>query len=414
MKTMHKYTQYEDYIDHQKTKTLDPRRRKKWLGEEWNLKLDGFKQVFSSIKDILHPGCKALCIGARTGQEIVALREMGVDAVGIDIVPHDDLVMEGDMHNLNFEDSSFDFVFSNVFDHSLYPDKKISEIERVLKDDGHCLIQFQLGVQSDQFSENEIESIDHDVMTLFNQCAIIHSKQITKNFAGMNYEILMKKDKTMSLFYKKVGKLSNLVIPEQYKKIWDEVNLAVQVRKGKNHNLKKQQLEQCLEELHKRAFYLVSLADFIGAKNIAEVGTAQGWQFYSFVEYAKTKLGHVWSCDIKDVRDKNYVEKHNSNNTFVLGTSEKLSQVISEQEQKIDMFYIDGSHQAKAVLTDILNLRKLQSDNCVWVFDDCDVRFGCCREIQMLKKINNRFKIYRVGNTASGNPSHQVIIFGKL
>ena len=43
------------------------------------------------------------------------------------------LVELGDMHNLKYDDKTFNFVFSNILDHSLYPQKSISEIERVLK-----------------------------------------------------------------------------------------------------------------------------------------------------------------------------------------------------------------------------------------------------------------------------------------
>jgi ubiquinone/menaquinone biosynthesis C-methylase UbiE len=414
MRKTHVYEKYEDYIEHQKEKTTDPRRRHKWLNEEWSLKLNGFAEIFSSLGGVLENGQRALCIGARTGQEVVALRQLGIDAVGIDIVPHEDLVVEGDMHNLQFEDSSFDFVFSNVFDHSISPEKKISEIERVLKVDGHCLIQFQIKIPSDDYSENEIDSIDHDVLSLFEQSNTVHSNLISRNFAGMNWEILMKKDEVLSSLYHKVGRISDLSVPTKYKQIWEEINLPTQIQKGQSYQLEEGYLNKCLEGLHRRAFYLTRIAEFVGAKNIAEVGTAQGWQYYSFAEYASKNSGHVWSCDIQDVRNHGYAEKYKESTTFILGTSHTLAETLEEQKQKIDMFYIDGSHQAKAVLTDIGNLRHLQSDNCVWVFDDFDLRFGCYREIQMLRGVNNRYKIYRVGDAASGNPNHQVVIFGKL
>jgi SAM-dependent methyltransferase len=416
LKLLHTYNEYEQYLTHQKKKTEDPVRREKWLTQEWDLKLDGFKTIFSNLlrNSVLEKNQRALCIGARTGQEIVALRKLGLEASGIDIVPHEDLVLEGDMHDLQYEDSSFDFVFSNVFDHSLYPEKMISEIERVLKVDGHCLIQFQLKIPSDEYSENEIESIDHDVLSLFEQSKIIHSESINRNFAGMNWEILMQKDEVLSNLFAEVGRISDLSVPAEYKQIWNDINLPIQMQKGKNYNLDKEYLDECLDKLHKRAYYLVSIANFIGAKNILEVGTAQGWQYYSFVKHAKENDGHVWSCDIKDVRDSKYVEDCVENNTFVLGTSKELAQTLNKSGEKIDLFYVDGSHQAKAVLNDILNLKHLQSDNCAWVFDDFDLRFGCYREIHMLRKLNNRYKIYRVGDAASGNPNHQVVVFGKL
>ena len=416
MKKIHAYNNYDEYLNHQKTKTLDPVRRKKWLNEEWDLKVRGFKEIFSNLTKAIRPGQRALCLGARTGQEVVALHELGVKAIGIDIVPHDDFVIEGDMHNLQFEDNSFDFVFSNVFDHSLYPEKKIAEIERVLKVGGHCMIQFLIKIPDahDEYSENEVDNIDHDVLTLFEQSKIVHSRSIARNFAGMNWEIVMQKDPMLSRLYEQVGSISQLTVPIEYKTIWNDVNLSIQLEKGRTHNLETEYLSRCLEGLHKRAFYLVSIANFMGAKNIAEVGTGHGWQYYSFAEYVRQHQGHVWSCDINDVRNKEYDQKYNDTTTFVPGTSTELAQTLNQTGQKIDLFYIDGSHQAKAVLRDIANLRHLQSDNCAWIFDDFDLRFGCHREIQMLRNINDRYKIYRVGDAASGNPTHQVLIVGKL
>ena len=45
--------EYSSYIDLQKQKTCDPVRRKKWLNEEWDLKLNGFKQIFNNNTDFI-------------------------------------------------------------------------------------------------------------------------------------------------------------------------------------------------------------------------------------------------------------------------------------------------------------------------------------------------------------------------
>lgn len=416
VKNLKEYEEYEDYIKHQSSKTLDPVRRKKWLTEEWDLKVEGFNEVFSSIHKFVPRQGRVLCIGARTGQEVKSLRDLGFNAIGVDIVPHEDLVIKGDMHNLPFEDEFFDFIFSNVFDHALYPEKKISEIERVLKTGGYVMLHLQTGVIPDRFSENEIDNVDHDVIALFEQSKIMHSRPIVRNFAGMNWEVLMNKDDILSSLYKSIGKISEIEVPSEYLQIWNDINLPIQQKKAKVHNLSRAQMEDCFSGLQKRSYYLTLIADFIGAKNIAEVGTAQGWQYYSFANHIfKSGInGHIWSCDIIDGRNKEYANRYEKVTTFVNGTSRDLANQIRKDKSKIDMFYIDGSHQAKAVLTDIKNLRDLQSENCVWIFDDFDTRFGCFREIQMLRNANNRYKIYRVGNAASGNPNHQVIIFGKL
>ena len=38
---------YEDYIKKQIEKTTDPERISKWKGEEWQIKVDGFKHIFN-------------------------------------------------------------------------------------------------------------------------------------------------------------------------------------------------------------------------------------------------------------------------------------------------------------------------------------------------------------------------------
>ena len=59
-------------------------------------------------------------------------------------------------------------------------------------------------------------------------------------------------------------------------------------------------------------------------------------------------------------------------------------------------------------------MKKFQHDQTLWVFDDYDSRFGCYEDINELCKRNDNFKIYKVGNTASNSPNHQVMIYGKL
>jgi len=189
---MKSYKTYQDYLSHQKEKTLNPAKREKWLSEEWEIKLNGFREVFNRYNDILKTSKKALCLGARTGQEVQALRDMGIDAIGIDLVPYEPLVIEGDIHNIAFPDESFDFVFSNSFDHALHPDKVVSEIERVLKREGYALLQLQIGIYQDEYTETVIKT-SAKVIHLFKHSSVIIDKEIPQNFAGMTWEILMRK-----------------------------------------------------------------------------------------------------------------------------------------------------------------------------------------------------------------------------
>ena len=77
---------------------------------------------------------------------MIALRQLGFHkALGTDLVPFRDIVIEDDIHDMKFEDNSVGFFYTNIFDHVLYPDKVISEINRCLKKGGKVLFQLQLG-----------------------------------------------------------------------------------------------------------------------------------------------------------------------------------------------------------------------------------------------------------------------------
>ena len=56
------------------------------------MKLNGFKKVFDNNKNYIRQNC--LCIGVRTELEVRALRDMGKEAIGIDLVPYGSLVVD--------------------------------------------------------------------------------------------------------------------------------------------------------------------------------------------------------------------------------------------------------------------------------------------------------------------------------
>jgi SAM-dependent methyltransferase len=88
-------------------------------------------------------GGKMLCLGARLGEEVEAWQSFGFDAIGIDLNPGENnkWVTKGDFHSLEFEDESFDYVFSNSVDHVLDINKFNKECYRVLKSGGKALFE---------------------------------------------------------------------------------------------------------------------------------------------------------------------------------------------------------------------------------------------------------------------------------
>ena len=417
MKKARHYEDYEDYIKFQSEKTLNPEKRKKWLGEEWDLKLNGFKAEFSKLRSFLSENTKILCIGARTGQEVVALKEMGFNnVIGIDIIPHDPHVIFGDMHNLEFEDESFDMVYTNIMDHSLNPQKFVDEIERVLKINGVLFLQCQIGIDQDQYAESIIENPIYDIVTLFNRSFCITCQPMERNFEGMNFEFILQKNENLDNLYKNYGSIRDIVVPEDYEVLWDDINLSMQNSKLDSAGIiSNKRRKEILGNLKKRGYYLTRIAEVFDCKDIAEVGTAEGWQYYNFCKYISDTCedgGTVSTCDPRDVRDKKYVEIYDSQERFsyVQGTSEEMAQITGKK----DLFYIDGLHDKNSIIRDVMNLEISQNEDPrpVWIFDDFDERFGCAQDILTLSQMSRCFKVYKIGETASGKPSHQAVLLG--
>jgi SAM-dependent methyltransferase len=135
------YASYDDYLAHQVEKTADPKIRRKFQ-RLWQRDCGNFQRWFSVLPEILPSPAKALCLGARLGAEVAVLREMGYHAIGIDLVPHPPLVIQGDFHQLPFPYSGlhegnwnapFDLVFSNALDHVYDMDRFAAEIQRVTR-----------------------------------------------------------------------------------------------------------------------------------------------------------------------------------------------------------------------------------------------------------------------------------------
>ena len=134
------YKSYDDYVRHQVTKA-------RFLSGWKEIRVSHFKDEFMSSKCLSDVGEyeTVLCVGARFGEEVAVLRDMGYLAIGIDLNPEqkNKFVLFGDVHQIEFPNSVFDKVFCNVLDHVLDIEKALREMVRVLKSPGHLVIHFQ-------------------------------------------------------------------------------------------------------------------------------------------------------------------------------------------------------------------------------------------------------------------------------
>ena len=190
---LNNHKSYEHYLTYQQVKTKDPQRIKKWLDDEWKMKYDGFMNIFNRNYKYLQNKNNALCLGARTGQEVKALIDLGIKAIGIDLVEFLPYTIKGDIHNLKYKESEFDLVFTNIMDHALYPDKFCKEIQRICKNDGIIIIHLKLGDDLDEFSETSIYD-PQSIIQYFNEVKILSSKKIDNLHDSMNWEIIFIKN----------------------------------------------------------------------------------------------------------------------------------------------------------------------------------------------------------------------------
>ncbi|XP_073310693.1 uncharacterized protein [Primulina huaijiensis] len=187
------YASYDAYLQRQLNKTLNPKLREIWTTRDWDRKVKVFSEFFDNLKQrgLISNGSKALSIGARVGQEVAAMKRVGVnDSVGIDLVPYPPLVLKGDFHHQPFDDETFDFEFSNVFDHALYPWKFVGEIERTMKRGGICVLHVLLSRRADKYSANDLYSVK-PLEKLFKKSELIEVRSI--DGFGLDTEVVFKK-----------------------------------------------------------------------------------------------------------------------------------------------------------------------------------------------------------------------------
>ncbi|KAG0475867.1 hypothetical protein HPP92_012708 [Vanilla planifolia] len=187
------FRSYDDYLKLQLNKTLNPRLRRIWSTRDWARKVSVFSRFFADLRDagFLSNNSSALCVGARMGQEVAALRALGIsDSIGMDLVPASPLVVRGDFHSQPFADASFDFEFSNVFDHALYPDRFVKEIERTLRPGGVCVLHVTLSRRGDRYSANDLFAVE-GVTALFRESDLARVRKV--DGFGLDTELVLRR-----------------------------------------------------------------------------------------------------------------------------------------------------------------------------------------------------------------------------
>ena len=102
-------------------------------------------------------GQAVLCIGARLGGEVRALKALGALAIGIDLNPGPNSmdVVVGDMEDIPFPPNTFHLAYSNVLDHVYHVSGLAAEVCRVLRQGGLFVAAVMGGSAADAYSPKQ-------------------------------------------------------------------------------------------------------------------------------------------------------------------------------------------------------------------------------------------------------------------
>ena len=147
---------YKFYLFHQKLKTFF---RLQKLKDSYDTHLKKFENEFKNIEYLEVK--KILCIAARLGAEVHALRNLNYDAIGIDIfvTKNNKYVHYGEFEKIPYENKTFDAIYTNSVDHIFNIKKTVNEIDRVLKKGGYLLINLMKGIDEGHDMAGTFESL---------------------------------------------------------------------------------------------------------------------------------------------------------------------------------------------------------------------------------------------------------------
>jgi SAM-dependent methyltransferase len=179
-----RYESYDDYLDHQSSKLAGVADQ---LVRNQSRDLADFLERFESCLP-LHAARTVLCLGARLGTEVKALRQLGYLAVGIDLNPGADnaYVLHGDFHDLAFPAGSFDAVYTNALDHAFDLGRILAEVRRVLRPGGLFIVDLAYGVAEGGYAGKFEALWWHDSQAMIDRLAalgafdLIESRELRK------------------------------------------------------------------------------------------------------------------------------------------------------------------------------------------------------------------------------------------
>ena len=149
-------------------------------------------EIFEGLlADCWNLGEYVVCLGARRGEEVQALLNLGLRAQGYDLVPAPPLVLQGNFHHLPVTDESADGVFCNSVDHSDEPQRLAAEIGRILRPGGAAVLHLSIGVESPEMVCCMKSSAEF--ATFFPNYEVLKNEPMSEYGGGMNWLLVLRK-----------------------------------------------------------------------------------------------------------------------------------------------------------------------------------------------------------------------------
>ncbi|KAL2333036.1 hypothetical protein Fmac_014249 [Flemingia macrophylla] len=157
--------------------------------KNWRRSVEHYAAVFQDLiaDGSLTPISRTLCIDTPSGEDVLALKEVGVvDSIGIFKKPSPPLIVHGHGLRHPFSADSFDFEFSGSggLERSPRPAEFAAEICRTLRPGGFAAVHA---------SVRDAYSLD-SLLELFNCCELIRTREINGVDSSPVLEILLKKN----------------------------------------------------------------------------------------------------------------------------------------------------------------------------------------------------------------------------
>ncbi len=229
---------YDEYLAHQKGKKES---KAGYAVYRSNLDYRVFRLRFACYAPFI--GEAILCLGARLGTEVRALRDLGhTKAFGIDIgnyVTGSDLVVYGDFNRMDYSDNTFEFSYCNTLDHSFDLRKFFQEVSRVSKVGSYSVFDIIGDFDTNNFGEyidkpysfNEVEN----VLRTMGHEVLIKSK-IHLPWKGMSFLIKWKAKADSNDKMKAVQTMGNLrkyrIFNEPMERIRIKLGLLLGIKNG--------------------------------------------------------------------------------------------------------------------------------------------------------------------------------------